>query len=667
MPLQETSGAATYDAFGGGGASGPVVNYIEDVFSAYVYTGNGATTQSIVNNINLANKGGMVWTKSSSTTSFSSNWIYDTTRGAQKVIAADATTAQQNDGEGGATRGLYAFNANGFSLGNSWFGYPNAAGEKFNSFTFRKCQKFFDIVTYTGNGQNRTIAHNLGSTPGCIMIKTLSAAQNWIVYHRGFSTPTTQSFILNTNAAAGTGQTTYWNSTAPTSTEFSLGTGATNTNGTTYVAYLFAHNDGGFGLDGTDNVITCGSYTEQTTAQTIDLGYEPQFLFVCATTIAQSRRLYNSTTTFGVGNQFYWETNTKNGLGSSGGSATAFWPLAKGFNAPTSFWGNGQRILYIAIRRGPMKTPTSASSVFGLVARSGTNANANVAPGNFGDFVLIKNRNTVVQNIATARTLSTRCMGTSETAAEFSAASTVLQSPAWQFMSGIGVGTGTSNTLTNLNTSTYINYVWSRAPKFMDVVAYFGLTVSTTISHNLGVAPEMIWIKARNSISDWAVYSSTVGATSRLTLNTTSAQAGASSTYWNDTAPTSSVFTIGTDLAVNGNTAPFIAYLFATLAGISKIGSYTGTGTTLQIDCGFTAGARFVMIKRIDNTGDWYYWDTARGIVAGNDPYLVLNTTAVEVTNTDYIDTYSAGFEISSTAPAAINANGGTFIFMAIA
>ena len=108
-------------------------------------------------------------------------------------------------------------------------------------------------------------------------------------------------------------------------------------------------------------------------------------------------------------------------------------------------------------------------------------------------------------------------------------------------------------------------------------------------------------------------------------------------------------------------------YLFATCPGVSKVGSYTGTGTTLQLNCGFTSGARFVLIKRTDSPGEWYVWDTARGIIAGNDPYLLLNSTAVEVTNTDYIDTYNPGFEISSTAPAAINALNGTYIFLAIA
>jgi hypothetical protein len=107
--------------------------------------------------------------------------------------------------------------------------------------------------------------------------------------------------------------------------------------------------------------------------------------------------------------------------------------------------------------------------------------------------------------------------------------------------------------------------------------------------------------------------------------------------------------------------------MFATCPGVSKVGTYTGTGTTQQINCGFSAGARLVLIKRTDSTGGWYVWDSARGIVAGDDPYLLLNSTAAEVTNTDYVDTYSAGFEISSTAPADINANGGAFIFLAIA
>ena len=185
------------------------------------------------------------------------------------------------------------------------------------------------------------------------------------------------------------------------------------------------------------------------------------------------------------------------------------------------------------------------------------------------------------------------------------------------------------------------------------------------------VAPELIIIKKRNSATDsfWCVYSADlgVGKIGYLQLNVAFDNAGINS--WNNTTPTSTVFSVGTQTDLNQSADTYVAYLFATCAGVSKVGSYTGTGTTKQVDCGFTGGARFVLIKRTDypSTGDWYVWDSVRGIVSGNDPYLRMNSTAAENTSTDYIDPYSAGFEISSTAPAAINANGGSFIFLAIA
>jgi len=110
-----------------------------------------------------------------------------------------------------------------------------------------------------------------------------------------------------------------------------------------------------------------------------------------------------------------------------------------------------------------------------------------------------------------------------------------------------------------------------------------------------------------------------------------------------------------------------IAYLFASVNGISKIGTYTGTGNDLDVNCGFTNGARFVLVKRTDSSGDWYMWDSLRGIVAGNDPYLLINQQAAQVTNQDYIDPLSSGFTITSSAPAALNNSGGTYIFYAIA
>jgi hypothetical protein len=125
------------------------------------------------------------------------------------------------------------------------------------------------------------------------------------------------------------------------------------------------------------------------------------------------------------------------------------------------------------------------------------------------------------------------------------------------------------------------------------------------------------------------------------------------------------VFSVGDSPQTNDSAQTFVAYLFATCAGVSKVGGYTGTGATQTINCGFAAGARFVLIKRTDSTGDWYVWDTARGMVSGTDPSILLNTTAAEV-NANSVFTITTGFQIVSTA-AGINASGGTYIFLAIA
>ena len=137
-------------------------------------------------------------------------------------------------------------------------------------------------------------------------------------------------------------------------------------------------------------------------------------------------------------------------------------------------------------------------------------------------------------------------------------------------------------------------------------------------------------------------------------------------TRFNNVNPTDSVFTLGTDAEVNGSGRTYIAHLFASLDGISKVGSYAGNNGTQTINCGFTSGARFVLIKCSNDTGDWYIWDTERGIVSGNDSFLILNNTDAENTQSDDIDPQSTGF-IVNHANAGINESGKSYIFYAIA
>jgi len=217
----------------------------------------------------------------------------------------------------------------------------------------------------------------------------------------------------------------------------------------------------------------------------------------------------------------------------------------------------------------------------------------------------------------------------------------------------------------NTNTYTYINNFLSRAPGFFDVVCYTGNSVAgRAISHNLGVVPELIVAKCRTAINNWPVRVSSLSSADQLFLNLDLA---IQPTVWTTSSPTSAVFYVGNFGAINNTGDTYVAYLFASCPGVSKVGSYTGTGATLQINCGFTGGARFVLIKRTDSTGDWYVWDTARGIVAGNDPYLLLNSTAAEVTTTDWVDTFSSGFELSNVGGNNVNINTATYIYLAIA
>jgi len=189
MPLVQTRGAASAQGFGefAQAASGPV--YIEEVFSTYLYTGNTPATNTIINGIDLSTKGGLVWTKTRS--AVNSNTVWDTARGVKNLLIPNQTAANLNipvTYPSFPDYGLQSFNTNGFTLGKDWEG-ENANGSTEVSWTFRKQPKFFDIVTFTTNGSPNpntgNISHNLGSTPGCVMVKSTSASQDWKVYHIG--------------------------------------------------------------------------------------------------------------------------------------------------------------------------------------------------------------------------------------------------------------------------------------------------------------------------------------------------------------------------------------------------------------------------------------------------------------------------------------------------
>jgi hypothetical protein len=622
--------------------------YVEDVFSTYLYTGNGST-QTITNGIDLAGEGGATWLK-----------VRDLAGEEPTLFSTDTTYGIGTNTTGFNTRlnsSFWTTTSSGFNLLNS---NPviNQNLKKYVSWTFRKAPKFFDVVTYTGTGADQTISHNLGSTPGCIIVKQTSGAGEWYVYHRSLSAPS-QNWIRLANTAAANGDVgqDLWG--PPTSTTFKADTYlGHSTSGATYVAYLFAHDAGGFGDSEDESVIKCGSYTGNvsTTGPVIDLGWEPQWVMI-------------KRATGGIGNWSMFDTMRGITVGgvdahvyantaASEETATALSITSQGFQingSSTYINGSGDTYIYVAIRRGPMKTPTDATTVFKAFAGYDF---INAAPGFPVDMYItrytpgIYNPNGIVGDRLRG---AAQTLFTTSTAAE-----TAQNNTATTFQ---------SNTQFSMNYAGDLagEYLFRRAPGFFDVVAYTspgGTPDPQVVNHNLGVAPELIIVKNRSSATNWVVWQSSLG-TSNLVLDGNYAAGILTERV---VGATSTTFSVGTQGQAGGNAGDrYIAHLFATCPGVSKVGSYTGTGTTLNVDCGFTAGARFVLIKRTDSTGDWYVWDTARGIISGDDPYLLLNSTAAEVTGTDYIDPLSSGFQISSTAPAAINASGGTYIFLAIA
>jgi hypothetical protein len=636
--------------------------YVEDVFSTYLYTGNGST-QTITNGIDLAGKGGLVWIKSrSSAPQDGRHQIFDTARGIEYRLFTDQTAAQNGPWE---TTLVHNLSSTGFNVGLG--GSINYTGENFVSWTFRKQPKFFDVMTYTGNGNStQTISHNLGSTPGCIIIKATvtdsgQSNGNWVVFHR--STP--DNFLMLNRTDMQTAQT---GATTGTSTTFNAINGVCNGNGITYVAYLFAHDAGGFGVSGSDNVISCGSVTTNGSGVgSVNLGWEPQWVLVKVTNTTNDWRIIDNMRGFAA-------TYIANGSNQLRANTTGAESDASYFCNSTGFTfdaGVSQPFIYIAIRRGPMRTPTTGTSVYDASLYTGNNTTRVITAPFVTDLAVVKSRSGSAAGATWADRLRGRpALDSSSTGAEVSADSLFPANP-WDLQGGVRIGNGANATNNGNGPSTYVDWNFRRAPGFFDVVCYTGNGSTQTINHNLTVKPELIIIKVRSrSVTGWRVTYS-MGATTYNQALLESTGSGSSSSYGSgsnlNAEPTASVFSVGNVGEVNFSAATFVAYLFATVAGVSKVGSYTGNGSNQTINCGFTTGARFVLIKRTDSTGDWYVWDTARGIVSANDPHLSLNSTAAEVTTNDSIDPDNSGFIVNQVSATNVNVTSATYIYLAIA
>ena len=668
--LQAAAGSA-----GGAGAPGPDV---DELFSTYLYTGGVSAPLTINNGIDLSGEGGLVWIKNR--TSGVWHQLADTERGANKMLSSNV-----NNAEISRTEHVKSFTSTGFTVGNdNDVNYDVIGGSQDDehvSWTWRKAPKFFDVVTWTGDGTNdRSISHNLEVSPTILIIKRTDSTSDWAVKSPA-SLTTGESFTglyLNKRDARGGTTANGQGIKAISSTDFTVISSGSNplefnpnVNNATYVAYLFANNngDGGFGPDGDQDIIKCGSYTGNAsgTGPEINLGFEPQWLLVKnANNSSADWLLLDVMRGWGMGDaDIFLEPNSS---GADQGSQNWVDITPTGFkitNANGQINGSGQTHIYMAIRRGPLAAPESASDVFAISTGAGTST-----PMFTSNFPVDMAINRVV-NSSNDNNIVSRLTGKQRLKTNATEAETLSNPSEFDFMDGWYDGT--------LDLPTFYSWMWKRAPSYFDVVAYTGTgSGSKTINHNLGVVPEMMWVKSRGEVKNWRVYHKDLDATAPedkyLKLNTTDAVADSTGT-WNDTAPTATQFTVGNSGDTN-NAQPYIAYLFATVAGVSKVGSYTGNATSDRvIDCGFSNGARFVLIKDVDTSGtNWQVFDTTRGLTSTKAELLRLNLTNAQIPNgsptQDYhnlIEPDSSGFKLNHTAALQVNASGVNYIFYAIA
>jgi len=326
---------------------------VASTFSTTLYTGTG-NSLPIVNNIDLAGDGGLVWTKRRN--SANSNWFLDTDRGGTNIIRSNTNEAQFTS----SGLEITSFNSNGYTLGTA--SDINSTSGNDVSWTFKKQAKFFDIVTYTGNGvTGREIPHSLGSDVGLLIIKCTSSSNFWFTHH--ISRPSGALFLDSADAET-TGSTKYYMGNdvsviQPTSTHFTVGgsTAGTMVNGSgeTYVAYLFAHDDAADGL------IQCGSFTTNSdgSLDPVDLGWQPQWLMIKNSATTGNWAIFDATI----------DPELKSRLKANLADAEATYSQqyletsSTGFSAVAGWGGNTVEKVYIAIRAASDLDLTWPSSI----------------------------------------------------------------------------------------------------------------------------------------------------------------------------------------------------------------------------------------------------------------------------------------------------------------
>lgn len=643
-------------------ASDPV--NVETIFSSTLYraTDNGNAT-FVQSGTDLLTNGGMIWFKCRS--SAFNHALCDTVTGIQNNLVPNRTDALDTNGDSLGRRVCDSVQTNGFTYGTGHTGSNGTSGGEYCAWSFAKQPKFFTCISYTGDGTSgRSISHDLDCDVGMVMIKNLTRASDWHIWHRGLS-GTNYGIALNQTYSEFTNGGIL--TATPTSTTVTIknpgydGAG-TNNNGDSYVMYLFAHNNnnGTFGNTLDKDIIKCGSFTgngSESNGTVVDLDFEPQWVWIKARTSGQAGVMFDNMRGVSSAEQDQVLYPMYNSAEGNPQSFIAFRP--DGFQLQTDNYeanGSGVGYVYMAIRR-PMAEAQTGAEVF--KATYG-NASGSQPPGwssptgfvvdasfdmNFGggatDDITWGAR--LVQNRYTDQI--------DNNSGNF-----------WYSWDGQNYD-HQNGFMDSSNGTGDLGYMWQRKAGGFDVATFRGTGSNMTIPHNLAGEVGMMWLTRMDATRLTFVYARPLGNQGRMRLND-GYQAETSENIWNSTHPTASNFYVHADYAASGSEN--MVMLFGNLDGVSKVGTFTGNGTNQNIDCGFSNGIRLLMIKKTNSSGEWYWWDEAN-LGASGDPFWYIKNQAGLIFNQDTIDAYSAGFNVKFNTSQSINTNGDTYLFYAVA
>ena len=634
----------------GGASEG---TYVDETFKSYTYEGNGSS-QTITTDIATSTDGALVWIKMTDA-SGDYHHLYDTVRGAGKTVFSNYTGAEQTSD----SDRLSAFTSTGFSLGSNY--RVNQNGSRFQSFTFKKEEKFFDIVAYTGTGSAHAINHNLGCVPAVIFIKRLDATQNWAVYHKDVGN--TKYMNWNDTDQAAT-NSTWWNDTTPTSTTFTVGTNnTTNANSSTFIAYLFASEEAAFGHDGKQVISKAGTYAgNNSSSKEVTLGWRPQYVMVKRYDGGNGGQWAFFDHIGGVNTSADSQTINDNTLYANNSDAYTNYEYLEytstGFKLKTTSGdvNASANYVYIAIREadGYVGKPiTDASKVFTPSAGSAS-LPMYKTPFHYVDIALQKSQYNLSQNDWQLVNRSSNNYFLRPNKTDALAYNQYQQG--WNFQDGWGTYTG--------GDGSRMGWHFRQYPQGLQYVFYRGDgTAGNVVTHQLNATPEMTWIKRRDGTSSWSVWHKDLsGLNYEMILDGNVAERN----WGNITAMSSTSFTLGGGSATNGSGDDYVAYLFASVSGVSKVGSYSVTDATVNkvVDVGFNP--RLVIIKRKNLAStSWVVSDSYRGSSDGNTPLLFLNQDAVQGFATQMYYSGNTFVIKSATAGGQLLDAGGEYIYYA--